>query len=125
MQPFATLEDYEARWDAPPDTERVEVLLSDASAYLARLLQRKGVSVDPDDELQAASLTRITCRLAHDSVGRDDLPGVTQSTWSAQPYSQTLTFANPSGKFFLYRDEKAELGIAGGRVGTVPPKRWL
>ena len=62
MTPFATLEDYEARYGKPEDAERVETLLADASAFIA---SQPGFAVREGDDLQAAALTAVTCALVN------------------------------------------------------------
>ena len=127
MDAMATIEDYEARWGMTSlaDTT-LSTLLMDASLFLAGELQRAGKEVDTTDEIQTASLKRICCRVVHDIIAQqDEIPGVTQATWAATPYSGQYTFSSPPGKMYLYRDEKRELGLLGTKVGSVAPKRWV
>ena len=122
MAEYATIGDYEARYGAVADQTRLSTLLGDAGDYLERQLRDARVTVDASDALQASSLTRITCRIVHDVLAQKGaMPGVSQASWSASPYSGSYTFANPSGKFFLYRDEKRELGIGRSRVSSIAP----
>lgn len=123
MAAFASVEDYEARYGTVSDAERVSVLLGDAGDYIEYELARKGKSVDKENELQASALVRISCRLVHDMVGTGEvMPGVSQTSMTAGPFSGSWSFANPSGAFMLLRSERKTLGISGGRVGSVEPR---
>ena len=121
MEAFATYDDYESRY-GEADESRVTVLLDDASVFLASEMARARREIDPTDELQQGTLNRVCCRIVHDQMATSDqMAGVSQTSWAATPYSGSYTFANPSGKVYLYRDERRQLGISGGRVGSVPP----
>ena len=123
MEPFAALSDYRERWGGDEPDSRVEAHLSDASYFLADELDRYGKAVDPLDDRQAERLRRICCRIAHDTLGAaESIGGVKQASMTAGPYSQMLTMSEPTGKMFLYRDEKRSLGIGGSKVGSVFPR---
>lgn len=120
---FATTDDYEARYGAVSDTARLDILLDDAGAFLESELARYGKAVDESDELQAAALLRISCRLVHDMVdAATDMGGVSQSSITTGPFSGSWTFANPTGAFKLLKSERGTLGLGGVRVGSVEPK---
>lgn len=117
---FATVADLEARW-RPLTTEeesRASVLLDDAAVYLSAL-----VTVDPTDEEQAAVLKTVSCSMVQRVMSADvDTYGLSQTSMTTGSYTQSMTFANPSGDFYLTGFEKVMLGISGSRIGTIRPK---
>lgn len=118
MTAYATLEDYEARYGETDQPECVKVLLGDASALIDAL---PGFALHPDDETQAANLTRVTCSVAHRSMTSGDLDGVTQYSQTAVGYSAQLTYANPSGDLYITSQERRSLGLGVGRIGQTDP----
>ena len=46
-------------------------------------------------------------------LARDDMSGVSQGTQTAGSYSESLTWANPSGDIYLTASEKESLGGDG------------
>ena len=121
---FATVEDLEARWRPLSEDEqaRADVLLADASAYIASMMSAAGASyTDPDDLLESA-LRSVTCNVvkrAMDSPG--GYTGLTQYTQGAIGYSESMSYANPNGDMYLTKAEKRLLGIGTGTFGTVRP----
>lgn len=118
MKPFATVEQYEARYGEVDQPERVEVLLADASALIDAL---PGFELRPGDATQETNLTRVTCSIAHRSVTSGDLDGVTQYQQSAVGISAQVTYANPSGDLYITSAERRSLGVGAGRVGQTDP----
>lgn len=119
---YATVSDLEARWRALNEDEqaRAEVLLEDAATYLDAL-----VSIDPDDEEQQKVLSRVSCSMVQRVMSSDtDTYGLASTSMSAGVYSQSMTFANPSGDFYLTGFEKQLLGVTGAKIGTIRPKVW-
>lgn len=119
---FATVTDLEARWRALTGTERTqaETLLADASAFVAVELQRAGRS--PTDPLVAPLLVGVVCAMVKRSMqASQTAAGVTQYTQSATPYSESFTYANPTGELFMTRAEKKLLGIGGQRIRSLAP----
>lgn len=121
MKPFATVEDYEARYGAAEDGERLETALSDASAYIASEMARAGAAVDPDDEAQAAALTYVTCLLVNRVERSGMYAGLSNVSQGAGGYTASVSVYNPGGGFRLYAEERRMLGIGGGRVGMTDP----
>lgn len=117
---FAGVSDIEARWrDLSTDEEaRAAVLLDDASAMLSSL-----VSVDESDGEQAGLLKTVCCNMVIRAMSASgfDAFGVSQSTITAGPYSQTFAYSNPSGDMFLTKMEKKLLGISVGYIGSIRP----
>lgn len=128
MEPFATVEELEARWRTFTDEEaaRVEVELLDATAFIAAQMAHSRVSIDPADEYQAYNLTWVTCNVVKRSLQQEfDAPdsgfGAPVSKYSEQAdvFSASVTFANPLGDRYLTKQEKQALGIGRVRIGSV------
>ena len=118
MEPFATVEDYEARYGEVDDENRISTLLSDASAFIA---SQPGFAVRDGDDLQAAALTVVTCSLVYRKVTAGDYAGLSSVSQGGGGYTASVSVYNPSGDFFLTKQERRTLGIGGGRVGQTDP----
>lgn len=118
---FADVSDIEARWRTLTVDEkaRAAVLIEDASAVLSKL-----VPVDPNDCAQAALLKTVCCNMVIRAMSatESDMFGVSQSSMTAGPYSQSMNYANPSGDMYLTKLEKRLLGITSGYIGSIRPK---
>ena len=118
---YATVSDIESRWRALSQDEqsRASVLIDDASAMLTAL-----VEIDTDDTEQAQLLKQVCCSMVIRAMSATeaDMFGVSQSTITAGPYSQTSNYANPSGDMYLTKLEKRLLGITSGYIGSIRPK---
>lgn len=119
MEPFATYEDYAKRYGGVDDRERVETLLSDATAYIAA---QPGFSLREADEVQAANLTRVACAVVHRSLSAGDLAGVQTYTQTGIGYSASVTPSNPGEDFYLNKAERKALGIGGFSFGAILPE---
>lgn len=116
--PFATHSDLSARWRALSTAEqaRATVLLGDASAII------RSMSPGIDAEITAGTVDpdvpkAIVCSMVKRVMqGPSDLDGVTQSQQTAGPFSQGVSFANPSGDLYLTKLEKQRLGIGVQRA---------
>lgn len=117
---YASVEDIEARWRelSADEKSRADVLLNDASAILDSL-----VAVDPNDCRQASVLTAVCCNMVIRAMSatESDMFGVSQSSMTAGPYSQSTNYFNPSGDMYLTKMEKRLLGITVGYIGTIEP----
>ena len=117
---FADVTDVAARWRALDANEQAKanVLLGDASAMLSKL-----VDVDFNDARQMASLKSVCCSMVIRamSASQSDTFGMSQTTMTAGPYSQSASFANPSGDMYLTKMERKLLGINAAVIGTIPP----
>lgn len=113
---FATHADLEARWRtlSPADQARADVLLEDASALILDL------KPDVEEWASPTTLTAIVCAMVKRVMqGPADLDGVTQTQQTAGPFSQGVSFANPSGDLYLTKGEKKRLRIGVQRAFTV------
>lgn len=131
MEAFATTDDLELRWRtlSGSEVEMAEAELADASAFIARLLRKYGVAVDQTDEVQAQLLTKVTCDVVRRSMSprldaMPDAPAApyTQATVTADVFTQSFTFSNPMGDYYLTTAEKNALGIGRMRVRQMQVK---
>ena len=118
MEPFATVEDYEARCGEAEDPERVKTLLGDASAFIA---SQPGFSRDEADEVKEANLVRVTCAVVDRALSAGDLAGFQSVSQGAGGQTASVSVYNPSGDFYLTKAERRALGIGGGRIGFTDP----
>lgn len=102
---YATTGDVAARWRALSDSEetRCEALLADASD-LIRTTCPNWQSAGED------TLRRVTCAAVIRALQSGDMAGVTQSSQTAGPFSQSWSYSNPSGDLYLTKAEKRALG---------------
>lgn len=119
---FADVSDIEARWHTLDASEaaRAEVLLSDASAMLARLIG--DINVSDTDYMQL--LKQVCCNMVirSMSVTDSDNYGVDSMSMTAGVYSQSWSYNNPTGDMYLTKLEKRMLGITTGHIGSIRPK---
>lgn len=112
---FATVDDLQHRWRTLTDTEltRARVLLDDASSLIRD-------TIPTWEHASAASLRRVACAIVIRAMNMPDQaggPGVSSLQMTAGPYSQQVSYANPSGDLYLTRAERKAL--QGGR-----PAAW-
>lgn len=122
VTPFATVEDYEARYGEVEDRDRVETLLGDATAFIA---EYKGFTLlgpgDAGYDLQQANLVRVTCAVVHRALSAGELAGLSSYSQTAVGYSASVSVANPTEDFYLTKSDRKALGIGGGRIGQTWP----
>lgn len=122
MVPFATVEDYEARYGEVEDQQQVETLLGDASAFIAAQPGFRLLAPDEDGyDLQQDNLVRVTCAVVHRSLSAGDFAGLSSVSQGAGGYTATVNVYNPGEDFYLTKAEKRTLGIGGGRIGMTDP----
>lgn len=111
-EPFATPEDLEQRWHKLTDTEKARAgeLLGDASD----LIRLESPIWEELLVEHPRTLKRIACDMVMRVMLADTGPapaGVTQFTGTTGPFSNSYTFANPTGDLYLRDMEKRQLGI--------------
>ena len=120
MAAFATHKDIEARWRTltADEQNRADTLLEDASAVLSTL-----VTVDEEDEDQAAILKQVCCHMVMRSMiaSASSAYGVDELQASMGPFGQTAHFANPNGDMYLTKIERKLLGIGSGKGRILHP----
>ena len=93
-------------------------VLEDATAYLMSL----GVSLDASDEVQTATLRRVTCAMVHRSMVAGDYEGLSNVSQGAGGYTESAAIYNPGGDIYLTKSEKEALGIGGCSFGVILPE---
>lgn len=121
MEPFATVEQYEARYGEVNDKSLLAEVLMDVTRLMASELDRAGISIADE---QTADLRMQVCRSAtYRTMGQEadqELPiGATQYTQSAGVYSESVSIGNPYRDVYLTKAEKRMLGVGRGRIGFV------
>ena len=129
MGAFATVEDYRLlTGDEESPDGRVAALLAQQSAKLRVELRGADTSRMGEDCSELARL--LVCDAAAKALstptieGIEAVPGVSQSSFSANGFQKSVTFSNPTGAAYWDRDTlralKRALGISQ-RAGTVAP----
>ena len=118
MTPFATVEDYEARYGEVDDEARVSALLQDATNIIA---SQPGFSTDGRDDTWWGVLETVTCAMVHRSLMSGAYAGLSNVSQGAGGYTASVAVYNPGGDLYLTRNERRVLGLGGGRIGTVAP----
>lgn len=117
---FAQVSDIEARWRdlSTAEETRAGTLIDDASAILTQL-----VDVDATDTQQAQLLKQVCCSMVIRAMSATeaDTFGVSSASMTAGPYTQQMTYSNPSGDMYLTKLEKRLLGITHGYIGSIRP----
>ena len=117
---FADVSDLESRWRelSTEEEARANVLLGDASAMLSAL-----VKVDSSDYEQSELLKMVCCDMVIRAMSATaaDTFGVSQTSMTAGPYTQSFSYSNPSGDMYLTKLEKKLLGISIGYIGSIRP----
>lgn len=118
MTPFATVEDYEARYGEVEDGARVTALLQDATNIIAK---QPGFSACDRDETWWGVLETVTCAVVHRSMMAGSYAGLSNVSQGAGGYTASVAVHNPGGDLYLTRNEKRALGIGGARIGSMAP----
>lgn len=116
---YAEVSDIEVRLGrtfTADETANVEALLDDASAVLNKLVILDDTT--EQNELLKFVCTNMVCRAV--SANGMDVLGASQASVTAGPYTQSFSFATPSGDMYLTKLEKRLLGITSGYIGSIP-----
>lgn len=102
---YATVGDVTARWRAMSDSEetRCGALLADASDLIR--------TTCPNWQTAGAdTLRRVTCAAVIRALQSGDMQGVTQTSQTTGPFTQSWSYSDPAGALYLTRQEKRSLG---------------
>ena len=110
---YASYTDYEARYGTltPAQQSLVTMRLADAAVILDSLVDTSGVC--SDEHLQ--DRLKVVSSEAEGSVG------VSNTSYTMGPFSQSATYANPSGDMYLTATERRMLGISKAIIGAIRP----
>jgi hypothetical protein len=115
---YATVADLEARYGEVPVelADRAAVLLGDAATIIdAR------VAVDISDQALMERLRYVSCAMVNRALeaAEADAYGVSTTSYTMGPFTQSATFSNPGGDLYLTSGELRLLGAAGTVVGSI------
>ena len=117
---FATVEQLESRWHALTDDERARatVLLTDATAYIKlRSPIWKDLQTENPRILEMAVCDAVVNLLQNEANG---VPaGVSQSTQTAGPFSESYSWSNPNWGIYLPAETRKTLRIGGQRAFSI------
>lgn len=123
MAAFAEVSDLEARWRplAPDERLRAAVLLEDASV----LLRAESPTIDArlasePPTLDAGIPRMIVCKMVQRAMQSGaDAAAVSALQQTAGPFSQSVTYSNPSGELYLTKSERKMLGVGTQRAFSI------
>lgn len=119
---YATVGDIEVRWRTLSATEQTKAaaLISDATAIIDSLAGPAFECSEDWDEKAKIVCCNMVIRAM--SAGESDAFGLSQTSMTAGPYSQSWSYANPSGDMYLTKLEKRMLGVTSGYIGSIEPE---
>lgn len=120
---YATVNDLEARWRPLSDAEkpRAEVLLDDAAALIDTACPSLADRIADGDESASRAALMVSCSIVKRAmISPVDQAPMSQYQQTAGPFSQSGTFANPSGDLYLTKADKRLLGCGQQVAFTVP-----
>lgn len=102
---FAVVDDVAARWRELSESEesRCRALLADASD-LIRTTCPNWQAAGQD------TLRRVCCAVVIRAMQSGDMQGVTQTSQTAGPFTQSWSYRDPAGALYLTKAEKRSLG---------------
>lgn len=120
--PFATVEDYEARYGSPAPENAAAVIADANDAVLGAYLRANGSYEQGRNPVFDLNAKAVACAIAHRALSAPaGYAGASQYSQTAGPYSASLTFANPNGDVYIGRSELKRLGLAGTRIHSIAP----
>lgn len=128
MEPFATAEQYEARYGEVDDPELLSEVLMDATRLIASELERSGRPVEGSGEEAAERRMQVCRSVAFRTMAQElegdgpSIPaGATQYSQGTGIYTASVTMGNPYRDVYLTKAERRMLGIGRGRIGFSMP----
>ena len=121
MTPFATVEQYVARFGPVDNTEMLEACLLDATAAIMARLDKAHIDYsDPSEDFEYRLMS--VCRSMANRImpsGSDIPAGVTQASMTAVGFTESMSFTPSYGTPKPLPSELAMLGISGAGTGRV------
>lgn len=124
MVPYADVVELQKRWRQLSDIEakRAETLLLDASVIVATMCAQSGIVIDKNNELQTLTINSIVCEMVKRAMlSPVDQAPMTQFSQTAGSYTESGTYANPTGDLYLTSGEKKRLGLGKQRMFSIAP----
>lgn len=117
---YATVADLEDRYGelSTEQADRAEVLLDDAATMIDLTF-----GSEETDETRLDARKMVSCSMVNRALAasESDAYGVSNATYTMGPFSQSATFANPSGDLYLTAGERRLLGAGGALIGSIRP----
>lgn len=126
MFKYADIDDIEARFRPIVDEDerkRAEALIVDASVMIAFELNRVGKQSNPatfSEDFKMA-VKSVVCAMAKRSLVSGISADITQESSSVGGYSQSFTYANPTGDMYIKDSEKRLLGLKQMTIKSISP----
>lgn len=120
---FATVDDYEARYGAPGDDKRLQVLLSDASSFMISAFEEvygtysEGVC-DAFDRNACAACCLLANRVLNAPAA---MAGATQFSQGAGGYTASVTFGSAMGEMYMGKSVREMLGLDAQIMRSLRP----
>lgn len=115
MKTFATVQDLTTFWHAPDDTARAEALIEYESSYLRQIAANNNMDMENrmyDDPIYKRNVTFVILAAVKRALATPaDMPPADQWSQAASPYSESMTFTNPSSDLFFKKSELQLLGM--------------
>lgn len=130
LQSFVTVAELEAFWRTltQPEKDRADSLLLLASNRLR--LMAENINIDLDAKVNGSEVYKSNVQyVVMESVKRAlltpiDAPPANSIQQTAGPYSENITFTNPSGDLWFKKGELSELGLYGHQtLGSIATTR--
>ena len=102
---FAAVDDVAARWRTLSESEetRCMALLADASDLIRTTCPNWQTAGE-------GTLRRVCCAVVIRAMQSGDMQGVTQTSQTAGPFTQSWSYSDPAGALYLTKQEKRSLG---------------
>lgn len=115
LEPFATTDDLALIYGAYSDDihDRAEAYLVAVSAAIRAVCDYEEV----DSEVLKLVCLQVTIRILQS--GTETPIGVSQQSWSASPFSGSVSYSNPSGDIYFTAFEKKLLGVDKSWAGFI------
>lgn len=116
---YASIYDLENRWKVleGSERERAMTLLEDGSALIESTVSRAGA---PEPNSSIARM--VVCSMVKRAMSAGEFMGVQSEAQAAGPYSQTVTYINPTGDLYLTKSEQKALGLKKQFIASLLPK---
>lgn len=124
---WATIAQYEARYGdvATADEPMLQECLDDATSQINAALDAARIDYSQPSADYARRLMMVCRQMAHRSFGDNGSEyapfGVSQTSQTAGPYTQSFSFSNPYGDLFMTASEKKMLGLSQSYIGSIHP----
>ena len=120
---FATVDDYAARYGAPGDEKRLEVLLQDASAYMLSAFEEVyGAYEEGVCEAFDRGATSACCLLVNRVLSAPAaMAGATQYSQGAGGYTASITYGSALGEMYMGKSVREMLGLNAQVMRSLHP----